>query len=81
MGRQILDQALIANEAIENNQVYKEEVIFKLEFEKAYDHDERDFLDKLLHEKGFGHKWRMWMWGCVRNVNYCILLPRAFDGR
>lgn len=60
-GRQILDQALIANEAImEHRSKKKEGVVLKLDFEKAYDHVDWDFLDKVLMKKGFGYKWRTW---------------------
>ena len=39
VGRQILNQVLIANEAIENDRLKnKEGVMLKLDFEKAYDH-------------------------------------------
>lgn len=40
--RQILDQALIANEAIEDYRAKKEGAIFKIDFEKAYDHVDWD---------------------------------------
>lgn len=44
-GRQILDQVLIANEAIEDvRQRKKEGVVLQLDFEKTYDHVDWDFL-------------------------------------
>lgn len=70
MERQILDQALIFNETIEVYRLRKKEgVILKLDFEKVYNH-----VDWVLIKKGFDYKWRMWMWGCVRNVKYSILI-------
>ena len=78
-GRHILDQVLIANEAIEDIRLKnKEGVILKLDSEKAYGHVDRDFLDKVMMKKGFGWQWRMWMWGCVRNVQYCIMVNGSF---
>lgn len=66
-GWQILDQALIANEAIEDYRGRgREGIIFKIEFEKADDHVDWGFLDKVLEKKGFGYKWRSWIWSCVR---------------
>lgn len=54
-GRQILDQTLTANEAIENfSNKLKKGVILKLDFEKAYGHVDWDFLDKVLTKNGFG---------------------------
>ena len=38
-----------------------------------------DFLDRVLTKKDFG-KWRMWMWGCVRNVNYSSLINEVLKG-
>ena len=43
-GRQILDRALIADEAIEEYRLKKKEVVLKLDFEKAYDHVDLDFF-------------------------------------
>ena len=58
-GRQILDAVLIANEIVdERRHLGKEEIVFKIDFEKAYDHVDWDFLDHVLEEKGFGLRWR-----------------------
>ncbi|KAA0036600.1 hypothetical protein E5676_scaffold195G00490 [Cucumis melo var. makuwa] len=72
-GRQILDQAIIANEAIEEYKSRKRGVLLMLDFEKVYDHVDWDFLDRVLMKKGFGYKWRSG-WECVRNVKYSILI-------
>ena len=45
-GRQILDVVLIVNESVdEKKRSGKERVVFKIDFEKAYDHVKCDFLD------------------------------------
>jgi hypothetical protein len=36
-------------------------MIFKVDFEKAYDSVSWSFLDYLLGRFGFGSKWRDWM--------------------
>ena len=36
----------------------EEEVVFKIDFEKAYDHVDWDFLDNVLERKGFSPRWR-----------------------
>ncbi|RVX01391.1 LINE-1 retrotransposable element ORF2 protein [Vitis vinifera] len=52
-GRQILDAVLIANEIVDERRRSGEEgVIFKIDFEKAYDHVKWDFLDHVLEKKG-----------------------------
>ena len=54
VGRRILDQALIANEALVDYRLKKKEgVVLKFDFEKAYDHVDWGFLDKMLMKKGF----------------------------
>ncbi|KAJ9705647.1 hypothetical protein PVL29_003625 [Vitis rotundifolia] len=61
-GRQILNAVLIANEIVDEKRQSKEEgVVFKIDFEKAYDQVKWDFLDHVLEKKGFSSKWRMWM--------------------
>ncbi|RVW76018.1 hypothetical protein CK203_055322 [Vitis vinifera] len=49
-------------------------VVFKIDFEKAYDHVKWDFLDHVLEKKGFSSKWRSWMRGCLSSVSYAILV-------
>ena len=58
-GRQILDAVLIANEIVDEKKRSGEEgVVFKIDFEKAYDHVSRDFLDHVMEKKGFNPRWR-----------------------
>ncbi|RVW69473.1 Transposon TX1 uncharacterized 149 kDa protein [Vitis vinifera] len=74
-GRQILDAVLIANEIVdEKRRSWEEGVVFKIDFEKAYDHVKWDFLDRVLKKKGFSPKWRKWMSGCLSSVSYAILV-------
>ncbi|GKB85016.1 RNA-directed DNA polymerase, eukaryota, partial [Tanacetum coccineum] len=40
-------------------------MLFKVDFEKAYDSIRRDYLDDILHNFGFGKKRRMWIKGCL----------------
>ncbi|RVW92464.1 putative ribonuclease H protein [Vitis vinifera] len=61
-GRQILDAVLIANEIVDEKKRSGEEgVVFKIDFEKAYDHVSWDFLDHVMEKKGFNPRWRKWM--------------------
>ena len=58
-GRQILNAVPIANEiADEKRQSGEEGLVFKLDFDKAYDHVNWDFLDHVLEKKEFSPKWR-----------------------
>ncbi|CAL8991500.1 unnamed protein product [Prunus brigantina] len=61
-GRQILDAALIANEVVEEcRRLNKSGMVFKIDFEKAYDHVEWRFVDEVMMRKGFGDRWRSWI--------------------
>ncbi|KAM7480816.1 hypothetical protein LguiB_005399 [Lonicera macranthoides] len=74
-GRQILDLVLIANESVEEYRgKNKEGVVFKIDFEKAYDHVEWDFIDHVLQNKGFGARWRKWIKGCLSSSNFLVMV-------
>ena len=74
-GRQILDFVLIANETVEEyRKLGRSGIVFKLDFEKAYDHVEWGFLDFVLQMKGFGSLWRKWILGCLSTVSFSIFI-------
>ncbi|RVW16209.1 Transposon TX1 uncharacterized 149 kDa protein [Vitis vinifera] len=80
-GRQILDAVLIANEIVDERRRSGEEgVVFKIDFEKAYDHVKWDFLDHMLEKKGFSPRWRKWMSGCLSSVSFAILVNGSAKG-
>ena len=61
-GRQILNAALISNEAVDETLRRKESgVLCKLDIEKAYDHLDWDFLLKVMTKMGFRSKWTSWI--------------------
>eukprot|EP00268_Persea_americana_P019576 TRINITY_DN20054_c2_g1_i1.p1 TRINITY_DN20054_c2_g1~~TRINITY_DN20054_c2_g1_i1.p1 ORF type:complete len:191 (+),score=19.31 TRINITY_DN20054_c2_g1_i1:624-1196(+) len=65
-GRQILDTALIAHECIDSrNRQNRPGLVCKLDFEKAYDMVDWDFLQYMLARMGFGAKWRNWIRCCL----------------
>ncbi|KAK2657189.1 hypothetical protein Ddye_010241 [Dipteronia dyeriana] len=84
--RQITDSFVITEEILNKWKGDKEGgLLVKLDFEKAYDNVDHEFLDHVLEGMGFGEKWRGWikeyMW-------YDILLdgsplkvafPRCFE--
>nr|GEW62816.1 RNA-directed DNA polymerase, eukaryota [Tanacetum cinerariifolium] len=68
--KQILDGPFILNEVLKWCMVKKKQaLIFKVDFEKAYDSVRWDFLDDVLYKFGFGDKWRKWIQCCLRSVN------------
>ncbi|GJS17264.1 putative RNA-directed DNA polymerase, eukaryota, reverse transcriptase zinc-binding domain protein [Tanacetum coccineum] len=74
-GRQILDGPLILSEVIDwYRQCNKKMMIFKVDFEKAYDSVNWKYLDYILEQFGFGLKWRGWVQECLQSVRTSILV-------
>ena len=74
-GRQILDTVLVANEVVEDyRKGGRSGVVFKIDFEKAYDFVEWGFLDFVLEKKGFGFIWRKWIMGCLSTVSFSVFV-------
>jgi len=58
-GRQILDDILVANEVVdEARKLQKELLLFKVDFEKAYDTVDWGYLDEVMIKMGFPPLWR-----------------------
>ena len=74
-GRQILDVVLVANETVEEyRKLGRSGLVFKLDFEKAYDHVEWGFLDFVLQRKGFGFRWRKRITGRLSSVSFSVFI-------
>nr|GEV43027.1 RNA-directed DNA polymerase, eukaryota, reverse transcriptase zinc-binding domain protein [Tanacetum cinerariifolium] len=73
--RQILDGPFILDEVIRWCKRKKSQaLVFKVDFEKAYDSVRWDFLDDILRNFGFGDKWRKWIQSCLRSSRGSIIL-------
>ncbi|GKA95937.1 putative RNA-directed DNA polymerase, eukaryota, reverse transcriptase zinc-binding domain protein [Tanacetum coccineum] len=74
-GRNILDGPLILNEVLAwHRQRKKELMVFKVDFEKAFDSLRWDFLDLILDKLGFGSTWGAWIRGCLYNARSSVLV-------
>ncbi|GJQ90434.1 RNA-directed DNA polymerase, eukaryota [Tanacetum coccineum] len=74
-GRQILDGPFILNEVIQwCKRKKKHALIFKVDFEKAFDSVRWDFLDDILRKFGFGNKWCEWIQKCLVSSRGSILI-------
>ncbi|GKB55961.1 RNA-directed DNA polymerase, eukaryota, reverse transcriptase zinc-binding domain protein [Tanacetum coccineum] len=79
--RQILDGPFILNEVLQwCRKKRKHALIFKVDFEKAYDSVRWDFLDDVLDKFGFGVKWRNWIQSCLRSSRGSILINGLGNG-
>ena len=74
-GRNIFDGVLVANEIIDWwKKRGKKGVIIKLDFEKAYDSVNWDYLLDLMFKFGFGHKWVGWIRECISTAKLSVLV-------
>ncbi|GJU32050.1 RNA-directed DNA polymerase, eukaryota [Tanacetum coccineum] len=74
-GRQILDGPLILSEIIQWYRKRKKKMlIFKVDFEKAFDSVSWNYLDFVLDSLGFGSKWRSWIKACLHSSRASILI-------
>jgi len=73
-GRCLLDSVLVANEILED---YKRNrkccVFFKVDYEKAYDSVNWDFIYYMLRRLGFCDCWIRWIKGCLESVSVSVL--------
>ncbi|GJY38702.1 putative RNA-directed DNA polymerase, eukaryota, reverse transcriptase zinc-binding domain protein [Tanacetum coccineum] len=74
-GRQILDGPLILSEIIDwYKKRNKKLLLFKVDFEKAFDSVSWRYLDHVMCMLGFGVKWRNWIKSCLYSARSFILI-------
>jgi len=72
-GRNILEGVVILQEVLHELRSKKPSgVLIKLDFEKAYDKVNWNFLEEVLHRKGFAETWIQWISKAVRGGRVCI---------
>jgi len=73
--RQILDGILIANEVVDEARKFKKELLlFKVDFEKAYDSVDWGYLDAVMEGMSFPVLWRKWIRECVGTATTSVLV-------
>nr|GEV51666.1 RNA-directed DNA polymerase, eukaryota [Tanacetum cinerariifolium] len=73
--RQILDGPFILHEILSWCEFKKlNGMIFRVDFEKAFDYVKWDYLDETLKAFGFGSKWRNWISSCLNNAMGSVLI-------
>nr|GEY55029.1 putative RNA-directed DNA polymerase, eukaryota, reverse transcriptase zinc-binding domain protein [Tanacetum cinerariifolium] len=73
--RQILDGPLMVNEVIQWCKRKKSKLmVFKIDFEKAFDTISWDFLLQVMHFMGFSESWIKWILGCLHSTSSSILI-------
>lgn len=77
-GRQIADCIFTANEVIDSMRRRREGgVLLKIDFAKAYDHINWEFLFSMLKAMEFGSKWILWMQAYVATSSLAVLVNRS----
>jgi len=73
--RQILDGVLVANEVVdEARKLKKELLLFKVDFEKAYDSVDWEYLDAVMAKMSFPVLWWKWIKECVSTATASVLV-------
>ncbi|GJY79175.1 RNA-directed DNA polymerase, eukaryota, reverse transcriptase zinc-binding domain protein [Tanacetum coccineum] len=57
-----------------NESKKKQSLVFKVDFEKAYDLVRWDYLDDILRNFGLGDKWRVWIQNCLRSYRGSVIV-------
>jgi len=74
-GQHLLPSTLIANEVIhEAKSRNRPSLVFKADFEKAYDSVSWDFLPYMWRRMVFCEKWISWIEGCLKSASISILI-------
>ncbi|KAK2660142.1 hypothetical protein Ddye_006675 [Dipteronia dyeriana] len=72
---QLVDGFVIAEEVIHSWRRETEGgLTVKIDFEKAYDCVDFDFLDAMMEGMGFGLRWRQWIQWCISSSNMAVLV-------
>ena len=75
VGRNILDGPLLVNEICAwSKKVKKKILLLKVDFDKAFDSVNWEFLNNNLIQMGFGNKWRGWIKGCLTSSKSSVLI-------
>ena len=65
----------MANEVVdEARKLHKELLLFKVDFEKAYDTVDWGYLDEVTNKMGFPSLWRKWIKECVGTATASVLV-------
>ncbi|GJY72569.1 RNA-directed DNA polymerase, eukaryota, reverse transcriptase zinc-binding domain protein [Tanacetum coccineum] len=74
-GKTIICGCLIANEIINMAKLDDQRLLLlKVDFEKAFDIVNWDFLHDIMAQMGFGVKWRKWIGSCLSSATISVLI-------
>ena len=71
----ILYGILVANEVVDDaGKCKKELLLFKVDFEKAYDSIDWGYLEEVMRKMGFPVLWRKWIKECIGTATTSVLV-------
>ena len=73
-GRNTMEGVVVIHETIHELHRKKSGVIFKIDFEKAYDKIKWSFVQQTLRMKGFSQKWCEWIEAFITGVMWASKL-------
>lgn len=74
-GRQLLHSVIVANEVVEEaKRGQKPCMLFKVDFERAYDAVSWSFLSYMMSRMGFCNKWICWIQACLKSASISVLV-------
>lgn len=75
LSRSMMDSIVVGNELIHDARVKKKQLmVFKADFEKAYDSVNWDFLVYMMRRMNFNERWVIWIEGCLRSARVSVLV-------
>jgi len=76
-----MDEILVANEIVDKaHRCKKELLLFKVDFEKAYDSIDWGYLEEVMVKMGFPTLWRKWMKECFGTTSASVLVNGSPTG-
>ncbi|KAH1150639.1 hypothetical protein GYH30_044590 [Glycine max] len=74
-GRQLLHSVVIANEMVEEaKRKHKPCLVFKVDYERAYNSISWEFLSYMMTRLGFCQKWISWIENCLKSATVSVLV-------
>ncbi|XP_076958866.1 uncharacterized protein LOC143634746 [Bidens hawaiensis] len=74
-GKSIIDGPLVINEVVSWCKLKKKKCFFlKIDFEKAYDNVNWDFVISILHQMNFPDRWCQWVRGLLSSARSAVLV-------
>lgn len=74
-GRNILDGAVVLNEAVEDaRKTKKERMVFKVDFAKASDSVDWEYIFSMMRGMNFPLEWIRWISGCITSASANVLV-------